>query len=757
MKIKNHSFEVFDRNNFIYRVGTEGSKQVKNDYVSAWTQWKEIVQEATKKSGNHSLVVENTENWQNSGNLSKRFWSRIKGKHLQDLPSCIAAMISSDNLRVYFEWHGYKNEKLIEQRKIHNSWIYHIQEWIKENEIDSSQYKIWTRDNKDEEFLEYWTLEDYLTNNEMQQTIKEYLDSDNKNWVRIGKVFSKGIVLSHDNFTTEMANTISELEWFYQKITKGPIKNDTDTEKSPKYWLFNVFYANEPYVWEKSKELGVAAMQYEYGREASPSVTKHINLIQQISVGDYIVAYSGSKGLLGYGVVDREFFEEEDPRKFIKATGANWKQRVGVDWIKAMDLPNSYRGTSFVGDLGIVGSSVMSSSTIFEITEEGYQFSKKLLDGTNPITIKEKPRSTLSQREVIDHIYTYIKKKGFNYTKEEVMNLFLCIKTKPFVILSGISGTGKTKIIQWLAESVGATEENGQFKLISIRPDWNDGSDLLGYIDIKGDFIPGPLTVVLQQAEINPDKPFFVLLDEMNLARVEHYFSDILSVMESRKWKNGKIVSSSLLSEEVAKREIKLPSNVYIIGTVNMDETTHPFSKRVLDRASTIEYNRVELTNISFLGDLETLDPIEVPNGMFQSKYLHLKDLYLENEDLVVRVTQELENINKILIPMNVHFGYRVRDEISFYMNYNEISNLMSFEKALDHCILQKILPRISGSDERVDTLLMSLYKYFTGGVFNIQDVEDTIRDTNYPMSTSKVSEMLRRLEYDGFTSFWIS
>lgn len=91
-----------------------------------------------------------------------------------------------------------------------------------------------------------------------------------------------------------------------------------------------------------------------------------------------------------------------------------------------------------------------------------------------------------SYQNIINHIHSYISSKGFYYTKEEVINLFLSLKTKPFVILSGISGTGKTKVIQWLAESVGATEKNGRFTLIPVRPDWNDGSDLLGYVELKG-------------------------------------------------------------------------------------------------------------------------------------------------------------------------------------------------------------------------------------------------------------------------------
>ncbi|MED3892787.1 DUF3578 domain-containing protein [Peribacillus frigoritolerans] len=371
----------------------------------------------------------------------------------------------------------------------------------------------------------------------------------------------------------------------------------------------------------------------------------------------------------------------------------------------------------------------------------------------------EKEKWLASNKDLTTHIHSYITAKGFYYTLEEVTNLFLSLKTKPFVILSGISGTGKTKIVQWFAESVGATEDNGQFTLIPIRPDWNDGSDLLGYVDIKGDFKPGPFTTVIEKAEQNPDEPYFVLLDEMNLARVEHYFSDVLSVMESRKWEDGKMVTSALLSAEMAKREIRLPVNLYVIGTVNMDETTHPFSKKVLDRANTIEFNRVELSNLAFLEEQAEVEPKLVQDHMFRSKYLHLKDLYLGNQELVRKVTAELEDINKSLQLTNAHIGYRVRDEICFYLAYNEDSELMSFEMSFDHCILQKILPRISGSDTRVERLLEGLYRLFTTKEY-IDDEESneiSIRTARYPKSTAKVVEMLRRLRDDGFTSFWIS
>lgn len=367
------------------------------------------------------------------------------------------------------------------------------------------------------------------------------------------------------------------------------------------------------------------------------------------------------------------------------------------------------------------------------------------------------PGARLSYQTVVEHIHSYIASKGFYYTKEEVTNLFLSLKTKPFVILSGISGTGKTKIVQWLAESVGATEDNGRFTLIPVRPDWNDSSDLLGYVDIKGDFKPGPLTNVIIEAKKHPDKPYFVVLDEMNLARVEHYFSDVLSVMESRRWENGLITSSRLLPRETAGCDLVLPPNVYIIGTVNMDETTYPFSKKVLDRANTIEFNRVQLDHLDFLRDLPTVAPLPVGQELFAPRYLHLKDVYAHCPELVETVTKKLVEINRILEPLGAHIGYRVRDEICFYLAYNEEGKLMEFDKAFDYCLMQKILPRLSGSDARLETALKRLFVLCAG--FEPDGEYGGVLDVsyaNYPKSAEKIWQMLRRLEDDGFTSFWL-
>ncbi|MDA1654598.1 MrcB family domain-containing protein [Bacillus cereus group sp. TH150LC] len=374
--------------------------------------------------------------------------------------------------------------------------------------------------------------------------------------------------------------------------------------------------------------------------------------------------------------------------------------------------------------------------------------------GTKYEMIYERKEVYLDQQSIIDHVSSYIQSKGFFYEKKDLVNFFLSLKTKPFVILSGISGTGKTKIVQWFAESLGATEENGQFTLIPVRPDWSDSSDLLGYVNLQGEFQERPLIKVLENADANPNRPYFVVLDEMNLARVEYYFSDFLSVIESRKWKDGKIVTSPVLPESITNKYITIPSNVYIIGTVNMDETTHPLSKKVLDRANTIEFNTVNLDYFNFLMDVEEKEAEIASNRSLETEYLHLKECFKDNEDLVRNISIILIEINKILESVGAQVGYRIRDEICFYMAYNEQGKLLSFDEALDYQIYQKILPRLAGSDGRTEEVLKQLYVLCTNEEYDSGN--NDVSYAKYPRSANKLSHMLRRFEYDGFTSFWI-
>jgi hypothetical protein len=212
----------------------------------------------------------------------------------------------------------------------------------------------------------------------------------------------------------------------------------------------------------------------------------------------------------------------------------------------------------------------------------------------------QKPDATLALSpaapvELLRQIQGNCEKAGFVCGIEDVVNFFLCLQAKPFIILSGISGTGKTQLPRVFATSVGAAHA-----LVPVKPNWTDNSDLMGYANLQGDFIPGRMLEIIRAAIASPERPHFAVLDEMNLAHVEHYLSDLLSVMETRRRDDaGRVVTDPLpldlpgspvgedeqdaTGEWASLRQLSLPWNLLIVGTVNVDETTHPFSRKVLD------------------------------------------------------------------------------------------------------------------------------------------------------------------------------
>ncbi|MGG4046308.1 McrB family protein [Paenibacillus favisporus] len=387
-------------------------------------------------------------------------------------------------------------------------------------------------------------------------------------------------------------------------------------------------------------------------------------------------------------------------------------------------------------------------------------------------------------RETVNQIKAFIKQNGFHYPDPLIENFYLSLKTKPFVILAGISGTGKTKLVKLFAESVGATGESGQFTLIPVRPDWNDPSDLIGYQDLSGRFKPGRLTEVLVTASLpeNRNKPYFICLDEMNLARVEHYFSDLLSLLETQRWMDGQIVTEPLvpyvsldrLEDQELYGDLGIPENVYLIGTVNMDETTYPFSKKVLDRANTLEFNHIDLTQLPWSEGDEEQEIVEiapVSQRFFRADYLNLVNVDAENKELVKRTTNKLVAINQILEEIHAQVGFRIRDTISFYSIYAERFGLLTEDESFDLQLLQKILPRIQGSHTSVKRVLLNLLKVCLEGeslkvndllddassLYSRWDAGKEVPAAKYPQSARKLAFMLRRLEEDGFTSFWLS
>lgn len=508
------------------------------------------------------------------------------------------------------------------------------------------------------------------------------------------------------------------------------------------------------------------------------------------------------------------------------------------------------------------------------------------------------------------HFYT---SQHFYYPDKVLLNLYNSLKTKPFVILSGVSGSGKSKIINLFAEYYSnelSYSEN--YELVSVKPNWTDSRALFGYHNIIDDtYSITPVIKLFLRALQNPDKPYFLVLDEMNLAKVEHYFSDFLSVIESRKYeykrvknteidiqsiksslqgsislsqaiilsalqlgttgfesietyrntpisqwwlsnsnsqnpeaqyrtelnqgrkgefqpngykkdgerlagrafwaevqgdsyklktthemdartrsdfqkikeiydryssqtpdsfeeivtlKQDKIVlhnmNSPLKTEEnqveysetlysetngyYVPSQIEIPLNVFVVGTVNIDETTNVFSPKVLDRSNVIEFNEIDVLGTYGFKD-EDESEIETEMLSINNDSLNLVVSVATTQDTKWFIDEYplqfkiLYNLFKKLKAENKHFGYRVFNEIALYVK-NYVAHAPSdVDVALDNQILQKVLPKLNGDFEELEEVLITL--------------KESIPDT-YLNSTKKLDEMIKRLQSTGYVTF---
>ncbi len=362
------------------------------------------------------------------------------------------------------------------------------------------------------------------------------------------------------------------------------------------------------------------------------------------------------------------------------------------------------------------------------------------------------------------------KNKMKNQTEIET-----AIQTKPFIILAGISGTGKSRLVRQLAFKTCNDEllkidqkKPGNYELIPVKPNWHDSSDLLGYISrINGEkYITSPFLKFIAKAWKYPKTPFFLCLDEMNLAPVEQYFAEYLSVIETRSSTNGIVETDAILDidtigknnlieflselnvnetndnklfKQFTKKGIQIPNNLVVMGTVNMDETTHSFSRKVLDRAMTIEMNNVDLSagldlsknDLSYNNDVIKYDDI-IGNITIGA------EIYKEFKDSK-KVIHYLNELNEILDGSPFKVAYRVRDEFLIYCYHNSIKK-GKLKNALDQLTVMKVLSRIEGDESKVKEVLTNLNQLFT--------------NKDFFNSKSKIEEMINRLKY-GYTSFW--
>lgn len=362
------------------------------------------------------------------------------------------------------------------------------------------------------------------------------------------------------------------------------------------------------------------------------------------------------------------------------------------------------------------------------------------------------------------------------------------IKSKPFLLLAGISGTGKSRIVRELARACWDVEspeytahKPKNYEMVQVKPNWHDSSELIGYVSrINGEqYVVGPFLRFMVKAILDPNTPYFLCLDEMNLAPVEQYFAEFLSVIESRKQENGKVVTDPIVDYEPTEayknlidqlfdddeiraeylkekggKRLSIPQNLIVVGTVNMDETTFSFSRKVLDRAMTIEMNEVNLAG-GLTQKHETIGKLNFDDLVGMN--VEGVDVYADHQDVCDKAIAYLQKINDVLEGTPFKVAYRTRNEFLLYVvnnlpyrkdeDGNELSEEEVVARALDEITSMKVLSRIEGDDQKVKEELLARVE---------QAVTDMLPETLHENSVSlaKLKEMKERCK-TGFTSFW--
>lgn len=459
----------------------------------------------------------------------------------------------------------------------------------------------------------------------------------------------------------------------------------------------------------------------------------------------------------------------------------------------------------------------IANETRFNLVFDNLSYIEKDAKGFG---IKDDCVETIRRKVAEFELGTTIKKSGdiTSHTPIDVLILksqyspmLSALRTKPFLLLAGISGTGKSQKVQELAfmscpEELRKEDSTtpGNYCLVEVKPNWHDSTELLGYYSaLSGRYELTDFIRFTYKALTNPNTPFFLCLDEMNLAPVEQYFAEYLSVLETRKRTivDGEVriltepllskdkFSNCRLNERVPKQTtgymldgdeydtkllyspddaniiaylknygLHLPDNLFVIGTVNMDDTTHQFSRKVIDRAFTIEMNGGKMDEMFSAGSRAVLEYRDkdklLPLSAFKSEFVRAYEVLEDDsfakyaDTIKARIPELLGNsdgtasedsINGILKDTPFRVSYRVQNELVLYLSVlienagfpDDIESLIG--EATLAILMEKVLPRIQGEQKQLET---------KGGKSNVLKDMKSFVETHFKPSDETVTEI---------------
>ena len=469
-----------------------------------------------------------------------------------------------------------------------------------------------------------------------------------------------------------------------------------------------------------------------------------------------LVTYKDTYDIIGIGPITK--WEPNQALSQIDSTKAIALMRAMLDFDKSIESDLSNLVSPDIMQK-IKAATPMYSEILVEY--EGY------ISEATAMTTSQSPTSTPSTPFSIKEIITLINETGLLYSPSLIKRFAFSLMAKRFLILSGLAGSGKTQLALAFAKALVEDKEK-QMCVVSVGADWTNREPLLGYPNAlkQGEYIKpenGVLDLLIEANKPqNANKPFFLILDEMNMSYVERYFADFLSAMESHEaialWKECDSESDSCGNDVPEK--IGLPDNLFIIGTINVDETTYMFSPKVLDRANVIEF-KISIDEMTeFLDGIRLVDCSSICSkaaGM-GADFIRLTNCKeFENGEAAA---ETLKAFFTELKSVNAEFGYRSATEIFRFISQaqknDDTAEKMSDKEILDAAILQKLLPKLHGSRKKLEPALKGLWKLcFDPSIKDtMQITRENIDKAVYKESTDKIFRMYESAYANGFTSF---
>jgi 5-methylcytosine-specific restriction protein B len=393
--------------------------------------------------------------------------------------------------------------------------------------------------------------------------------------------------------------------------------------------------------------------------------------------------------------------------------------------------------------------------------------------------VREVRTKDWDRAEATAALLEYVGRRGFVYEPWQVAAYAAALRTKPFAILAGVTGTGKSRLPALVAEGTGGTA-----RLVPVRPDWTDSAEVLGYTDLRGEFRPGVVLDAAREAMGQPRRHWVAVLDEMNLARVEQYFAEVLSRIEDRRpHPRGGFATAPLLHPTLhpgdAWSGVVLPPNLALVGTVNVDESAHGFSRKVLDRAFTLELAEPDLSAWEPAGATGDAEPGWWPVAAWHPRAVALAGLGTPTECERKRIRETVDALasaNASLAPAGLQVGYRTRDEAALFVLHAAetpdafVTRGGDAVDPLDLALGMKVLPRIAGGSDAVRRALLGLLGWVQGGRAALDESDArallegweragrpaALPGARFPRTAARLALMWERFLAEGFTSFWL-